>query len=92
MPDRLMFPLLAAVAPVAAPAAADPLPIASGRYAIDIEGDFFRFAGDGFSLPSVELLTSPAKLFQPRCVQCHAGAAALQLRRRSPAGSTERAA
>jgi hypothetical protein len=56
-----------------APAAADPLRITSGVFALDIEGDIFVFQGPGFALSTSEFLIFSTKVFPPQCVFCAEG-------------------
>jgi hypothetical protein len=56
-----------------APVSAEPLRIASGAFALDIEGDMFLFQGAGFFLQTTELLLYSSKIFEPQCSQCAPG-------------------
>jgi hypothetical protein len=59
--------LLLAFAFPARPAAADPLRITSGVFALDIEGDIFTFNGSGFSLTTTGIGIYSTKQFPGRC-------------------------
>jgi len=66
---RKLFPILAlfAFAAPARPAAADPLQITSGVFALDIEGDMIAFAGPGFDLRSTAVTVYSPKHFSGQC-------------------------
>jgi hypothetical protein len=59
--------LLLAFACLARPAAADPLRITNGVFALDIEGDMFTFNGSGFSLTTTGIGIYSTKQFPGRC-------------------------
>jgi hypothetical protein len=59
--------LLLAFALAARPAAADPLRITNGAFALDIEGDIFTFNGSGFSLTTTAIGNYSTKQFPGRC-------------------------
>lgn len=84
MRKRVLFLLLLAFALSPRPGSADPLPITSGRFLLDIEGDQFTFNGAGFTLTTLapDGLTNlypdglgiySTKQFQAKCFFCAEG-------------------
>jgi hypothetical protein len=70
---------LAITAPtlLASAASADPFVIGAGNgstYVMDFEGDFFRFAGDGFAINQTSLGVFPPRVLGPICTFCQPGA------------------
>jgi hypothetical protein len=70
--------LLAFTAPtlLASTASADPFVIGAGNgsaFILDFEGDFFRFAGDGFSINQNSIGVFPERLLAPICTFCQPG-------------------
>jgi PEP-CTERM motif-containing protein len=73
MRKRVLCVLLLSLALAPRPASADPLQITGGVFALDIEGDIFTFAGNGFSLNTTEFLISSTKQFPSQCFFCGEG-------------------
>jgi hypothetical protein len=67
MRNSFLCLLLLAFTLPARPAAADPLRITSGVFALDIEGDMFTFNGSGFNLTTTAIGIYPTKQFAGQC-------------------------